>query len=254
MLSCKLIDNFIWRMTMKKLTFVLTFLTAFYLYSVSASADIAGMFHRLTGTIEPTKNIMVLVDDTESISAEDKMLYASSFQSIVQSIQPGDRVMLAKISDQGRAAFRLAADMSIPRTGIRLDDAENVKTARSALQSQFDEMLKTVGQRKATLILDAVTASAEALKPANNTQSYLVVLSDMVEESKLANFSKTIPSVKLLGPIKKAHLLPALPGVSILVCGAAGKYYAESEVFWAGYFQAAGADLKIYGRMPIKSL
>jgi hypothetical protein len=198
---------------------------------------------------------MVLIDLSDSIKVEDRSLYAESFKSILQSLKPGDRVMLANIGEQGRSSFRLASDTLLPRTGVRLDDEEAGAKARAELQTRFDEFSKTAGsQRNATLILDAVSAAAEALQPKAENSSYLVLYSDMVHESRIANFAKVKPNIKLLDTVKQAHLLPQMSGVNVLVCGAAGEYYTETQAFWEAYFQAAGAQLKNYGRLAIKNL
>jgi hypothetical protein len=238
-----------------KLIAVLTFMSLILIKT--AFADLSGLLHKLTGTGEPAKTVMVLVDVSASINPEDKSLYETSFQSALQFLEPGDRLMLATIGDQGRANFRLGADVTIPKTGIRLDDEEKGKTARDGLQAAFHKILddKRGKEGKVTYLLDAITASAEALQPKSEANSYyLMVYSDMVEESKAFNFVKTRPSIKFLDSIKKANLLPPLPGVNVFVCGASGKYYAETQAFWEAYFKASGALLKSYGRLAVKNL
>ena len=84
---------------------------------------------------------------------------------------------------------------------------------------------------------------------------YLIIFSDMIEESRRYNFTRDPLSGKRIEQIirneKAAGLLPSLPGVKVWVAGAARdmkqglppEKIASIQEFWIRYFTAAGAAL-----------
>ena len=82
------------------------------------------------------------------------------------------------------------------------------------------------------------------------------MLSDMIEESKAANFQKTPPAEALIEQRRAKGLLPDLRGVQVFVAGASAatsERYVEVQDFWLKYLQAAGGAIstKTYGRVAL---
>ncbi len=87
---------------------------------------------------------------------------------------------------------------------------------------------------------------------------WLVIFSDMVEESKKYNFKTNPPTKsvaeKILEDHKNSGFLPSLKGVKVYVAGAGGgTNYKAIKDFWLRYFKETGAicDESTYGRSPI---
>lgn len=219
-------------------------------FSLSASADLAGLFQRLTGTEGVQKNIVILVDQSPSIKIRDRGIYKQSFNSILNSIQLNDRVMLGSIADLSRSEYILEKNIKFNRTGVRLDDEESMNNNKEALSVSFNKLNKSINT-KSTKIIDAVMAVSEALKPSSNKRNILVIFSDMVEVSLYINLDKRVNKNSFL---KLNHIDGSLDGVEVFVAGASGSDYLKVKEFWNLYFKKAGSHIKNYGRLELTQL
>jgi len=77
----------------------------------------------------------------------------------------------------------------------------------------------------------------------------LVILSDMIQDSKEFNFERSritnSYTAKVIKHRRKQKMIPNLSGVKVYVAGAsakAAKKYRSIEKFWSSYFKVAGAD------------
>jgi hypothetical protein len=150
------------------------------------------------------------------------------------------------------------ADRSIALKNVRLEDENAVRHAKVALSEDFARIRGEAAKpQNATLILDAISASAQLFTQAraNNQDLTLLVLSDMVEESTVANFARVPPddasSRRIIEVRRSQGLLPDLHGVKTFVVGASGKNAEQMmriQRFWGAYFAACNASLQDYGR------
>lgn len=216
----------------------------------AAMQDIADWFRG-----PPPRTTVVLVDASGSINTADREIYLQSLQAVGETLAAGDRVLVARVGDQSRSDFRAASDITVKQTGIRLDEEEAVEKARAELAQRAAELIAPENA-KSTRIMEAITAAAEAFGPVPREGGYLLLLTDAVEESDLANFARTAPNetaiASVLQKAKKAGLVPDLQGVNVSLVGAGGSHYAEIEQFWRAYFAETGATLKSYGRLPYR--
>ena len=90
---------------------------------------------------------------------------------------------------------------------------------------------------------------AETIFHKEKREKILVLLSDMIQDSKEYDFSSTKITNDYINKViryrQRKNLIPDLGGVKVYVAGASGSdshKYRSIERFWARYFQKAGAD------------
>jgi hypothetical protein len=215
---------------------------------------------QLMGSRDP-KVVLVYVDLTQSIKGADiDRIYTPTLRSLMESLQPGDRLVLAEISEQTLGNFAPAADVPFPVTGRSMDDTDALDAGKKKLRDQWRKLTAQRGKAKATVIVDSMGAAAQIFARDPRKRKWLLILSDMVEESKVANFAKAVPDAAatdaLLRERRGKGLMPDLKGVQVFVAGAAApgaEQYTAIQDFWLEYFRAAGAQVseKTYGRVAL---
>lgn len=225
-----------------------------------ANAGLSEVMEQLMGAQSPNRLAVVLVDTTGSINNADWALYERSYQVLLDSNKVGDRVVLATISDQPVTRFIAIADRTIIRKNIRLEDEASLKRTNTALTQDFQQTkAQTTKPAQATYILDSLTATEQLFSQARakHQQITLLVLSDMIEESPAANFSRKPPNEasakQIINTRRTQGLLPDLNDVQVYVVGAGGKsgeQMVRIQKFWINYFSNTGATVQAYGRNP----
>jgi hypothetical protein len=198
----------------------------------------------------PGRVILVFVD--VSASVKDIGVYRDAWSKIVSSLQPGDRLVLARISDHTYTAFRPALDYEIPAFSFwrdnRLIHEERMKALHATFAATLDESLKGARSRR-TDVLGAFSA-AEIVFKQDRRQPRLVLLSDMLEDSEAYNFEKAQMteefSRRIVAAASAERRLPDLGGAVVYVAGASAQNNTkawEVERFWLAYAKAVNADL-----------
>lgn len=224
---------------------------------LTASASFGEAFNKVFGKPEPTTTV-VLIDRSASIAPEDRALYLASVDVLASSINPGDRVVVATIGDRSRSHFRAELDGTSEITGVRLKDQRNVEALSKALKATALKALdpKVGATAQKTMVVETVASAAQAFGATQARNGRLVLMTDGVQESPLADFSRTLPDAKateaLLKRAQRNALVPDLQGVSVHMVGAGGRDYAGTERFWRSYFAKAGATLASYGRYALR--
>ena len=221
-------------------------------------AGLQDLWQRVTGTQQAGKLIVVHVDVTSSVKIQDWTLYERTFEGMLRTLNPGDRIVLSTIGDQPVSKMLTVCDRTLERRHIRLRDAAAREAIIKELKTDFialrDPGAKTA---PATYVLDAVTATDQVFAQGRLQGRELVylILSDMIEESQVANFTRKRPdgaaANKLIAQRTKAGLMPNLHDVKVYVVGAGGRSGEDMmriKAFWESYFRAAGATLVEYGR------
>jgi hypothetical protein len=149
---------------------------------------------------------------------------------------------------------------SIPALNLITSDEEYhkkkvVAPATADLKRQFDAVM-AARPESATEILSALTVAAKTFNGEDFRESKhkaLVLLSDMIEESRLYNFRRDALTDKRIDEIisteRAAGRLPSLKGVRVWKAGSTTQVIddvksRQVERFWEQYFSAAGAELK----------
>lgn len=230
---------------------------------------VAGVSDDLRGLIENKgpRLVVVLVDTSDSIREEEWKEYRRSLDRLLDAkrgIEPGDRIVLGRISGYTIANFHADYDEEIAKTDVPRKDRENLKQARGRIIERFESIRKEHKTRPATStnIMEGFRIAADIFRrKKDGGPRWLVVLSDMVEESSEYNFKRERLTPEYLARIierqKRERSLPGLKGVRIEIGGAGGqvdpaKAY-EIRGFWLGYLKASEASVseENYGRSGI---
>lgn len=209
-----------------------------------------------TGTGTPKRLVIVFADVSGSIPPEDWAIYAETYKNRVTSLKGGDRLILAKIAEDSLGSFAPAIDRTLADTGKLKHDRTDHEKAQVEINDAF-EKLRSAPPAKATLILDALTLAQQLIEQDQQRRPQIIILSDMLEYSHIANFEKVSVNAKesdrLIERQKKQGLLPNLHGANVFVAGAKAPKsdkFAEVQAFWLRYFKEAGAVCApgMYGR------
>jgi len=216
----------------------------------------------LFGRKDEGKVVMLFVDLTESVKGTDiDRIYTPTLRALADTLKPGDRFVLAEISEKSLGSFTAALDVSFPSSGRALDDNDALEAGRLRIRSEWRQLVSRRTRARATVILDALSAASQVLVRDPRPQKWLVLLSDMIEESQAANFAKSPPtpatSAAVIEQRRVKGLLPDLSGVDVYVAGAAAARsdsYVQVQDFWLKYVTAAGGRIneKTYGRVALR--
>jgi hypothetical protein len=211
----------------------------------------------------PPKVVAVFVDLSDSVKVADvNTIYRPTLRSLLDATCPGDRLVLSEISEKNLGAFRPLVDVEL---AVFPDDTSATQSSARRKRNEFLDgamrMLSAKTVSKATVIMDSLNASDEVLKRDRRKEKWVLLLSDMLEESKDINFLRTeLRPAKIDAVIdqrKKAGLMPNLSGVRVFVAGAAAPTTAkfnEVKQFWLKFIASSGAQMadENYSRVAIK--
>ena len=225
------------------------------------AAGLSTLMDNLSGTARKGNVDIVLVDQSASVRADDHELYGKLFTQIVEDggqcdrLVPGTRIVLAPIADRPASQFQ-TVEHRVPKTGVTFDDQIALDKMCPQLKKDFSDLLKPARAVSQTYILDSLFAVAPLVQGAMGGRVRIFVASDMLEESKIANFAKqrvdAARASKIIQKLKASGVLPNLTGAEVYVVGAGGKDaedYVHLQSFWSAYFKATGAKLVEYGRL-----
>lgn len=183
--------------------------------------------------------------------------YQSDFARIVDGLAGGELVLGAGITAHSLATGRFEIEKEIPKYSAFVDSKLTFRKKIQKAQVAAKEEAKKLLAGPSTPTTDLLGAMQLAEKAFQGTAAasakvrYLIIFSDMVEESARYNFRKEnltpARSAMILEAERKAGRLPALKGVQVWVSGAGGtvpEKFLQIQDFWIQYFRAAGADLR----------
>jgi len=207
-------------------------------------------------TSDAKKTVLVFVDTSKSVSDDDWQLYRQSYEAAVRALRPGDRLVLAPIHSHTWTNFAPSLDSTVPNLESEIDqDEAQVRQQQTAINA-FSALQRISDN---TQILDATKAAEQQFASAGDGERWLVVLSDMLEDSGDLKFDRqkldSAAMNSLIDRRRKAGLLPRLEGVLVYVGGARAAdatKMAEVQTFWEKYFAECGAKLAAYGRPALQ--
>ena len=197
----------------------------------------------------PAQVVVVFVD--VSASVKDFAAYRDAWSKITATLQPGDRLVLAQISDHTYTAFRPVLDSEIPTFSYwrdnKLIQETRVKALRETFAATLDRSLNAPRSSR-TDIFGALLAAEKVFK-GDHRPGTLVLLSDMLEDDEY-NFEKARISDSFAGEViaktSRERRLPDLAGAAVYVAGASAKNMrkaCEVQNFWLAYIKAANGRL-----------
>ncbi|MBW2063167.1 MAG: hypothetical protein JRI95_16615 [Deltaproteobacteria bacterium] len=195
--------------------------------------------------------LVIFVDMSGSANLARHTVYTKAFEKISQNLSQGDRVMVGTITGRSYIDFKPSVDVEIPEKTIwvnRIQFERNLTEAKEKIRREVDRLLSRKRGTQHTEILNSLNI-AETFFHNEKRQKILVILSDMIQDSKEYNFDKTKVTDKYIDKAiryrQKHDLIPNLSDVKIYVAGASGtdsNKFRSVEKFWARYFAKSGAD------------
>jgi len=221
----------------------------------SGTENLASPVRGILGEDPAPKLVVVFVDASASVTPEDWGIYRRSYDALLETLEPGDRLILAPIWERTLTAFSPLADRALRKQGKAIPDNEERCRAVEELRGAFDRIPKGA---QMTHILDALRAAQQRFAAYSTWKTrWLVLLSDMLEDSPEGSFAKATPDEKatagLVDGQRRKGSFPDLAGVSVFAAGATAPTAArmgEVERFWRAYLAETGAVVAqgAYGR------
>lgn len=195
--------------------------------------------------------ILIFVDMSGSTNLARRTVYRECFEKIYEDLNQGDRIVVGTITGRSFIDFKPAVDVEIPKKSVwlnRIQFERSFTETKEKIQREVGRLLSQKEGTPRTEILNSLNI-AETIFHKEKREKILVLLSDMIQDSREHDFSSTKITNdyinKLIRYRQKQNLLPKLTGVKIYVAGASGSdshKYRSIEKFWARYFERAGAE------------
>lgn len=202
----------------------------------------------------PSKTVVVLFD--VSGSTQNPVIrgqYQKDFEKIAKSLNPGDAIAADRIAESSAAGSTLPINSELEggwgKNQIRMKKAN--RDAQKKIMEEADIVLKSPQKVKYTDIISSLQIAERVFKTYNRERNVLVIMSDMVEDSKSYNFEKDKLTDKRIADIiskeKKAGRLPDLKNVQVYAVknatSQAGVAHAEIQAFWLSFLKETGARI-----------
>lgn len=208
---------------------------------------------------EPAKAVFVLFDISDSTKKESiRQRYLEDFKLVLEKINPGDAIAADKIVDQSITKSTLPVKEEFKKLSFFEGGPLKEKKLRLKQSEKKEQIIKTTEEIilkqnikiASTDILSSLHVAERVFKGFKRDKYILVIMSDMIEESKDYNFARENLSEKRISEIiakeKKKHMLPDLINVKVYVTGATAenrdRFFAIQN-FWMRYFKECGASL-----------
>jgi len=195
--------------------------------------------------------IIVFVDMSGSTNLARQTVYRDCFEMIYENLCQGDRIVVGMITGRSFIDFKPVVDVEIPTKSVwvnRIQFERKLTETKEKIRGGVDGLLTQKNGTPRTEILNSLNI-AETIFHKEEREKILVLLSDMIQDSREYDFSSTKITNDYINKVikyrQKKNLIPNLSGVKVYVAGASGSdshKYRSIENFWARYFEKAGAD------------
>jgi len=195
--------------------------------------------------------LVIFVDMSGSANLARRTVYKKAFEKIYQNLGQGDRVMVGTITGRSYIDFKPAVDVEMPKKSIwvnRIQFERNLSETKEKIRREVDRLLSRKRGTKRTEILNSLNI-AETIFHNEKRRKILVLLSDMIQDSKEYNFARVKVTDKYIDETiryrQKHNLIPSLTDVKVYVAGASGadpNKFRSIEKFWTRYFAETRAD------------
>jgi len=210
---------------------------------------------------ENSKTYILFVDMTSS--AQDKnvrVAYKEAVRSIMKSMKPADIIVSGIINDQSLNEKKLPVNFTFPTLVYKTEnelyrqaEEENFNKNFARLKDSITDCINNlIGQpasAKGTDIFGAALLAEKIFSNYNKENKVLIILSDMLQCSKEADFEKIIPQTdseanEIINILKADKKLPDLNGAKIYAVGVNApklSNYINLQEFWVTYFKECKA-------------
>ena len=222
------------------------------LSSVEAKSD---AFWKFGKDKKQPRVMAVFVDMSGSTNQARRTLYRNAFEKIYQNLQQGDRIIVGTITGRSYIDFKPVVDAEIPKQSLwvnRISYEQNMAKTKKDIQTEVEKLLSRKRGTPRTEIINSLNI-ADKIFHNEKRQKILIILSDMVQDSKEYNFERIKVTNQYTSQIIKKrqeqNLIPKLNSVKVYVAGASAadpKKFRSIEKFWNRYFVACGADFSLH--------
>jgi hypothetical protein len=222
------------------------------LSSVEAKSD---AFWKFGKDKKQPRVMAVFVDMSGSTNQARRTLYRNAFEKIYQNLQQGDRIIVGTITGRSYIDFKPVVDAEIPKQSLwvnRISYEQNMAKTKKDIQTEVEKLLSRRRGTPNTEIINSLNI-ADKIFHNEKRQKILIILSDMVQDSKEYNFERVKVTNQYTSQIikkrRQQNLIPKLDSVKVYVAGASApdpKKFRSIEKFWNRYFVACGADFSLH--------
>jgi hypothetical protein len=222
------------------------------LSSVEGKSD---AFWKLGKEKKNPRVVAVFVDMSGSTNQARRTVYRNAFEKIYANLQQGDRIIVGTITGRSYIDFKPVVDAEIPKQSIwvnRITFEQNLAKTKKDIKSEVKKLLSAKRGTPRTEIINSLNI-ANKIFHNEKRQKILIILSDMIQDSKEYNFDRVKVTDDYIAEIirdrRKQNLIPKLNDVKVYVAGASAadsKKFRSIEKFWNRYFVACGADFSLH--------
>jgi hypothetical protein len=196
--------------------------------------------------------IIILVDMSDSANQARRTVCKEAFEKIYQNLRQRDRVVVGTITSRSYIEFKPTVDEEIPKKTIwdnRLQFERNLTNTKEKIRGETNKLLSRERGTALTEILDSLNIADTIFHDEKERQKILIILSDMIEDSKEYNFDKDKITEEYINNVishrQRNKLIPNFTGVKVYVAGASAadsNKFRAVQTFWARYLTKSGAD------------
>jgi len=196
--------------------------------------------------------IIILVDMSDSANEARQTVCKEAFEKIYRNLRQGDRVVVGTITSHSYIEFKPTVDAEIPNKTIwdnRLQFEKKLANTKEKIRGETNKLLSRERGTMLTEILDSLNIADIIFHDEKERQRILVLLSDMIEDSKEYNFDKDKITDEYIDKVirdrRQKNLIPNFTGVKVYVAGASAadsNKFRAVQAFWARYLAKSGAD------------
>ena len=236
-----------------KILCVMVFSNMMLLSSVEAKSD---SFWKFGKDKKPPRVLAIFVDMSGSTNKARRTVYRNAFEMIIEALQDGDRIVIGTITGRSYIDFKPAVDAEIPKQSIwvnRITYEQNRAKVTKKIRRAVDYLLSAKRGTPHTEIINSLNIADKIFHNEKERQKLLIILSDMIQDSREYNFERVkvtnAYATRIIKDRKKKKLIPNLRTVKVYVAGASAstsKKFRSIEKFWTRYFAATGADFSLH--------
>jgi len=196
--------------------------------------------------------MIILVDMSASADQARRTVCKDAFEKIYQNLRHGDRLVVGTITSQSYIEFKPTVDEEIPKKTVwdnRLQYEKKLTDTKEKIRREVNKLLSHKQGTPLTEILDSLNIADTIFHDEKERQKILVILSDMIQDSKEYKFDKDKITDEYINNViryrQKNNLVPTLTGVKVYVAGASAAdsdKFRAIQTFWARYFTESRAD------------
>jgi hypothetical protein len=196
--------------------------------------------------------IVILVDMSASADQARRTVCKDAFEKVYRNLRHGDRLVVGTITSQSYIEFKPTVDEEIPKKTVwdnRLQYEKKLTDTKEKIRREVNKLLSQKQGTPLTEILDSLNIADTIFHDEKERQKILVILSDMIQDSKEYKFDKDKITDEYINNVirsrQKNKLVPSLANVKVYVAGASAAdsdKFRAIQAFWARYFSESRAD------------